>query len=150
MAKPGYTFSHWSGGSTSANAEITVNLTEALTLVPNFTDEVEERAIVINEINYNSSDDFDTEDWVELYNPNSGFKDLSNWVLKDNDDEHSFVFPEGTLISSGGILVLSRDLQAFQSYYPSMENVIGDFDFGLSVKATWCDYMIKMASFRIP
>jgi len=42
------------------------------------------------------------------------------------------VLPEGTLIAAEGYLVLSRDIDKFNSFYPDIENVIGNFDFGLS------------------
>ena len=47
--------------------------------------------LAINEINYKSSDDFDPGDWIEIYNPNESSINLSNWVLKDdNDSTHLF------------------------------------------------------------
>ena len=48
-------------------------------------------SIVINEINYNSNDDHESGDWVELYNPGQMEIDISNWVMKDDDDQHSFI-----------------------------------------------------------
>ena len=72
-------------------------------------------SIVINEINYHSADDLDTEDWVELYNPNDASVDLSGWYFQDDDDDHSFVLPGGTLIEPRGFLVLCRDGAALES-----------------------------------
>ena len=57
---------------------------------------------------------------------------MSNWELKDDDDSHSFIFPQGTVIPALGFLVLSRDMLNFSSYFPNVASVIGDFDFGLS------------------
>ena len=49
--------------------------------------------IVINEINYNSSDNFDSDDWVEIYNNSNDTIDIGSWLLKDEDDEHIFTVP---------------------------------------------------------
>ena len=86
-------------------------------------------SIVINEINYHSADDLDTGDWVELYNPNDASVDLSGWNFQDDDDDHSFVLPGGTLIGPRGFLVLCRDGAALESLLGV--SCVGDFDFGL-------------------
>ena len=86
-------------------------------------------SIVINEINYHSADDLDTGDWVELYNPNDASVDLSGWNFQDDDDDHSFVLPGGTLIEPRGFLVLCRDGAALESLLGV--SCVGDFDFGL-------------------
>ena len=52
-------------------------------------DESIDNALVINEINYNSSDDFNPEDWVELYNPTDNTINISNWKFKDENDDNS-------------------------------------------------------------
>jgi hypothetical protein len=40
-------------------------------------------------------------DWIELVNTGSAPVDLSNWVLKDNDDTHVFTIPAGTSLGAG-------------------------------------------------
>ena len=55
-----------------------------------------EKGVVINEINYNSSDNFDVGDWVEIYNSSDDAIDLSLWLLKDEEDEHIFTIPSNT------------------------------------------------------
>ncbi len=87
--------------------------------------------IVINEINYKSSSEFDPDDWVELFNTSTEPADLSGWVLKDDDDAHEFVIPEGTVVAGEGFLVVTRDLQRFGLHFPSVVNVTGNMDFGL-------------------
>ena len=42
--------------------------------------------MVINEINYNSSDDFNPGDWVELFNEGGLDLDMSGWVFKDDNE----------------------------------------------------------------
>ncbi|MFC2130184.1 CotH kinase family protein [Bacteroidota bacterium] len=88
--------------------------------------------IVINEINYNSSESHDTEDWIELYNPTSTNVDLSYWVFCDENDTHKFYFPEETQIKPFGFIILCRDLNKFLEYHPDEKVCLGDFDFGLS------------------
>ncbi len=39
--------------------------------------------IVINEINYKSSPEKDTKDWVELYNAGNSTVNLKNWIISD-------------------------------------------------------------------
>ncbi len=92
----------------------------------------ESNSIVINEINYNSSSEFDSGDWVELVNVSSNPFDLSNWIFKDENNENVFVIPNSTLLDEGAFLVLCNDTLAFSTQFPNVSNVIGQFDFGLS------------------
>jgi len=94
--------------------------------------------LVINEINYHAATDFNTEDWVEIHNPGNTSIDLTGWVFKDDDNAHSYVIPNGTVINAGGFLVLCRDLAAFSAQFPDVTNAIGDFSFGLSSSGDAC------------
>jgi len=88
--------------------------------------------VVINEINYNSADDFDAGDWVELYNNDVEDIDISGWVFKDENDDHIFTIPDNTILGQGQYLVLCNDSTLFVSCFPAVNNWVGDFDFGLS------------------
>ena len=88
--------------------------------------------IVINEINYNSADNHDSGDWVELYNPYDVMIDISQWQFKDEVNDHIFHIPDSTFLISGGFIVLCNDTNNFKNTYPSVNNFIGNFDFGLS------------------
>jgi CotH kinase protein/Lamin Tail Domain/Secretion system C-terminal sorting domain/Chitobiase/beta-hexosaminidase C-terminal domain/Right handed beta helix region len=88
--------------------------------------------LVISEINYNSNTSFNPKDWIELFNPNDMALDLSNWIFKDSNDEHRFIFPVGTIIGDGEYLVLSEDSTEFGSLFPGSFNLVGNFDFGLN------------------
>nr|NQU91980.1 CotH kinase family protein [Bacteroidota bacterium] len=88
--------------------------------------------VVLNEINYKSSPDFYTEDWVELYNVETFSADISGWIFKDEDNSHIFEFPYGTVIPSQGYLVLCSDCGLFSEKNPDIENYTGSFPFGLS------------------
>jgi len=87
---------------------------------------------VINEINYNSADNFDSNDWVEIYNPMDHSLDLSQWIFKDENDDHIFQLPHNTTLESNQYLVLCKDSEAFSELYPFVTNYVGDLGFGLS------------------
>ncbi len=87
--------------------------------------------IVINEINYNSSDDFNPEDWIELYNSSESPINIGTWKLKDEANDHVFTIPENTILSAGDFIVLCKDTAAFENLFPEVNNFIGDLGFGL-------------------
>ena len=90
---------------------------------------IEVEGLVINEINYRSSLSFNPGDWIELYNPKSIAIDLSNWQIRDDNNTHIFVVPEGTQIAANGFLVFVKDAAAFSSVFPNIP-YIGELDFG--------------------
>ncbi|MGB0770540.1 MAG: PEP/pyruvate-binding domain-containing protein [Flavobacteriaceae bacterium] len=85
--------------------------------------------VVINEINYNSSDAFNPSDWIELYNSEPTSIDLSNWQIKDDNDNHVFVIPEGTQIEGNDYLVIVKNEMNFVSVFPNIPYV-GELSFG--------------------
>jgi len=87
--------------------------------------------VVINEINYNSSDEFNPEDWIEIFYNGEGDLDFSGWLAKDERDTNIFVLPENIVLNSGDYLVLCRDTSQFKSFFPEVENFIGNLNFGL-------------------
>jgi len=131
IAESGSEFSHWSGDVNSTESEIEVNVTENFQIEAHFINS-SGLNLVINEINYKSSDDFDTGDWVELYNPNQYDIDISGWVLKDNNDLNEFIFSSGTSIGGDDYLVIVRNADDFTDFYPEINSIVGEFDFGLS------------------
>ena len=88
-------------------------------------------SVVINEINYNSDDDFETEDWVELYNPTDDIIDLGNWTFKDENDDHVFTIPEDVSLAPDQYIVLCENTDLFQTFFPEVDNFIGDLGYGL-------------------
>jgi hypothetical protein len=128
FAEPGYEFSHWSGDVFSTQKTINIYLSGSFEITPNFSSM--STSLVINEINYRSSDDFNADDWVELYNPMSFPVDVSNWQIKDSDDTHIFVIPEGTQIQDNSFLVVVKDESDFISVFPDIP-YIGELGFGL-------------------
>ncbi|GAA5147658.1 hypothetical protein GCM10025768_08180 [Microbacterium pseudoresistens] len=66
--------------------------------------------VVINEV---ESDGGSPDDWIELGNPMAETADVSGFVVKDEDDGHSYTIPAGTTIDPGGYLVIERDELGF-------------------------------------
>lgn len=132
-AKPnaGYIFSHWDGDINSTDNPIFITSSQNVNLIPvySFPDL---NQIVINEINYNSADSFNPDDWIELYNYSDHSIDLSGWVFMDEDPTPYFTIPENVIIPSDGYIILCRDTILFKSKFPDVENYFGDFGFGLS------------------
>ncbi len=89
--------------------------------------------VVINEINYNSADDeFDPDDWVELYNPTSETISIGLWEFKDENDDHVYTIDEDISLGADEYLVLCANSSTFADLFPNIENYIGDIGFGLS------------------
>jgi hypothetical protein len=132
IAYPGYEFEEWMEIDVE-NPNLEVWMTSDSTLTALFeVSEFEPEIVVINEINYNSPPWANAEDWIELTNPGNNTILLENWVFKDEDDTHTFVLPQGTVLDPGEFLIVCRDLSMFQLINPSVSNAIGSFDFGLS------------------
>ncbi len=91
---------------------------------------VEIESVIINEVNHKSSENFDSNDWIELYNPKPYEIDLSNWQIRDENNDNIFYIPESTIIDAEGFLVIVRDASAFSSFFPNIP-FIGELNFGL-------------------
>lgn len=129
---PSYVFVGWSDSSISQTDEVTITIHNDYSIHPIFGPNTQTEILVINEINYNSSPDFDPEDWIELYNPTERTAYLDGWHLKDDDIAHDFVFAGGITIAPHDFLVICRDTTTFQSLFPGVTDYIGNMDFGLS------------------
>ena len=128
IAELGYEFSHWSGDLYSTNQTINVSIDQAFEIIPNFTSLSTQ--LVINEINYRSSDTFNPDDWIEIYNPKAEPIDISNWELRDENDANVFIIPDGTQIQGNGFLVFVKDESDFVSMFPNIP-FIGELGYGL-------------------
>ena len=58
--------------------------------------------------------------------------DISQWVFKDENDDHIFTFADDLSLGSHEYLVLCENSTSFMQFFPEVENYIGDFGFGLS------------------
>ena len=136
--QPGFRFTGWSGNANSNSDPLIMDVSTNQQITANFEpDGSGLQYIVINEINYNSSNDFDTGDWIEIYNGDDSDRDITDWIFKDSDDDHQFIFPSNTTISAGGYLVVCRDVNAFSLLNPSVTDYLGDFNFGLSTSGEY-------------
>ncbi len=131
IALPGYQFSHWEGIGGS-DPERTVSLLNDLELTAVFIPlDPGDGALVINEINYHSSNDYDCGDWIELYNGTQQSVDLSGWIVSDGSDENQFMIPEFELPSNAYIIVCN-DSTAFRTVHGPSASLVGDLDFNFS------------------
>ena len=128
----GYEFSHWSGDLYSTNATIEIDLIGDFDVTPHFSTTNATLPVVINEINYKSNNAFNSDDWIELYNPNSTPLDVSNWQISDDNDVNLYSIPEGTQIQGNGFLIAVKDESDFSSVFPDVP-YIGELGFGLGV-----------------
>ncbi len=129
----GFEFSHWSRPIYSEESTLHLDLNKDITLTPHFkTTTKPTQQIVINEINYHSPDSLDAGDWIEIHNVSDIPVNMSNWVLKDDDDTHEFRFPEGFLFEEGGFKVIVRDSVAFSTVHPNINQYLGTVDYGFS------------------
>jgi hypothetical protein len=127
----GYKFDGWTGSFTSDALSLTLSISDATNLIASFSvDSSDANWIVINEINYNSSNLFDSGDWIELYNRSGQAIDISDWTFTDSADDHIFTFPDCTIIDADQYLILVEDDSAFISRFPAVTNYIGEMDFG--------------------
>jgi len=83
-----------------------------------------EYQVSLSEINYNSSTDDDSGDWIELHNTTSEAIDIGGWSIRDEND-NVYLIPAGTSLESDEYLVVARSSTAFASIYPVTENFIG-------------------------
>jgi hypothetical protein len=132
MSMPGYRFVRWEGTVSSTAPETTFVFTENARLTAVFeAAPLSTTAPVINEINYKSAELFDTEDWVELYNPSSVAVDLGGWQFA-GESSTTFRMPSGTVLQGKGYLVICRDTLKFKSLRPEVKGILGNAGFGLS------------------
>ncbi|MDP8241102.1 MAG: CotH kinase family protein [Candidatus Hatepunaea meridiana] len=127
-----YRFSRWSGSLNTSEQSVSVTLNGNERFIAIFEEiNYQDSGIVINEINYNSSPDFDTEDWIELHSI-SGNHDLDGYFLRDDDSTNQFIFPPGTLLREGEYLIVIRDSAAFTNFFPDVSNIVGNLSFSLN------------------
>ncbi len=129
----GFVFTGWLQYPDSGSV-MNVQVYEDFYLVAYFTPYLNNDTIdlVINEINYNSSDLFDTGDWVEIYNNGDHVVDLDGYYFTDEDPGHRYTFPAYSSIGPGEYILLVQDIVSFSGLFPNIENLYGSFNFGLN------------------
>ena len=130
----GYRFVRWEGLSQSSNADMYITLDDNSEIQAIFEpiESIQTSEVVINEIHYNAADHQDSDDWVELHNPNDYPVDLSYWFFSDSDDAHRYYFAPGSLLAEGGFRVLMRKPQDFAAVYPTVSVAEGPIGFGFA------------------
>ena len=132
--KKGFRFVRWEGSSTLTSDTLTITLNGIINL--NAVFEIDPGysipKIVFNEINYNSSLTFNPQDWIEFYNNSDTSVNISGWIFRDEEDIHSYVIPEGTILGAREYIVLCSDDTLFHPLFPDVQNYLGNFDFGIS------------------
>ncbi|HPR32949.1 MAG TPA: lamin tail domain-containing protein, partial [Prolixibacteraceae bacterium] len=89
------------------------------------------RSVVINEINYHSAPEYDTGDWIELYNSTESDIDLSGWLLFDENSGAQYTFPSITIINAHAYMVICQDTSKFQQCIADA-GCKGNFNFALN------------------
>ena len=130
IPKAGYEFVQWTGDVESTNS--TINVRAGDNIAATFAPSNSQNDVVINEIMYNTDEAQESDDWIELYNSGSTTANLAGWILKDEDDDHEFILPEGAVLEANGYVVLVKDLVQFQTVYPEIENIISEIGYGFS------------------
>jgi hypothetical protein len=135
IAKPkrGYRFVRWEGDIKSTQDTIRLTRNQSTSIKAVFEkDGTYADIVLINEVFYKNIDGETPQDWIELYNNSINAVDLSGWLLKDNDDNHQFYFPQGTIINANDYLAVCSNEALFSSFYHITKNTTGDLGFGLS------------------
>ncbi|MGE5295576.1 MAG: lamin tail domain-containing protein, partial [Solirubrobacterales bacterium] len=95
----------------------------------------QESLVVINEIHYNPDRNYESVEFVELYNPGPANVDFSGWRF---DEGISFTFAAGATLPAGGYVVVAQDpsqvLAKWSTMSPKLTSarVFGPFDGKLS------------------
>ncbi len=131
VPRPGYKFVRWEGSFESNSNTISITPEQELYVNPVFEINSLVPKIVINEINYNSHPNFDSGDWIELYNNENYEVELPGYYFMDSDNTHKFTLRGDLSIPSHGYFVLCQDTSEFNSVFGSVAGVYGNFDFGL-------------------
>jgi len=90
-------------------------------------------AIRINEINYHSSAEYDTGDWIELYNGGGVPVSLDGWSL--THEGGTFDFPDGVTLAGGVYLLLCEDTMRFRQQHAVQVRLLGHAVLQLSNKS---------------
>jgi hypothetical protein len=91
--------------------------------------------IMITEIDATQSEKDTFGDWVELYNISEQLIDVSNWILKDNKDNHHFELPEGTEIKPHTFLIITEDSATWRLKFKDEAKLVGNIPFGINKTA---------------
>ena len=81
-------------------------------------------SLVVNEIHYEPIDKTVPEEFIELYNPGAAPVDCSGWYFSEGI---TYEFPEGTVVASGGYLVVAEDPQTLAAIHGTAFTALGPY-----------------------
>jgi len=89
--------------------------------------------VVVNEIMYNPASPMSDNyyEYIELFNRGSSSFNISNWIVKDDNDFNTFVIPAGTNLGPGNYIVLGVNPDSIEAHY-GITDVLGPVDFNLN------------------
>ncbi len=135
IPNPGFTFDHWVSAiipTSDLNQRVNYNFSLDDTITAYFTGSTALPKLTISEINYHSSSELETFDWIELHNYGTFDLDISGWKIGDEQENHKFTLPSGTVIPANGYLVVPENEDEFREVFPNVSNVVGQLGFSLS------------------
>nr|WP_321408781.1 CotH kinase family protein [uncultured Carboxylicivirga sp.] len=133
IPNPGYRFVRWTGTYTSEYRRIAPKLSGNISLTAVFEAATDDDVnVVFNEVFYKSSETMKPGDWVELYNAGNTSVNLLNWTFSDTQKDSAMHINKSILLAPDEYIVLCKDLEKFKTTYPMVNNVVGEFEFGLS------------------
>lgn len=125
----GYKFTGWENEDLEKN--FTLNPDSAnFAFTANFEREYD-LPIVINEINFQSGQELNSGDWIELINISEEKINLKDWSFTDSQN-NSFKIHKDFEIKPNSCVVLCQDSLKFEKAFPQSKNFIGNFTFGLN------------------
>jgi hypothetical protein len=134
---PQWKFLHWRIGDSIISTDKNVIMlpdTVSMNIIAEFVQDSTTMGnaipIVINEIMYKAAESKDMKDWIELTNYGNESYNIGSWILRDNDNSHSFIIPPNTIINPQEYIIIAEDTTKFLEYYPRPTKIIGEFDFG--------------------
>jgi hypothetical protein len=89
-------------------------------------------SVRVNEINYHSAPNYDTGDWIEIYNAGDNAVSLMDWQVRDRFKK--FIIYDDILLNPGDYLVICQDTAKFRQFHPDIRNITGNLGYALGNK----------------
>lgn len=135
IANPGYSFDDWESSAITLaddkSPQFTLDIHRSNTFTAYFKGNSRPIKLAISELNYNSSDALDSDDWIELYNYDTQPLDISGWTFTDKKF-NPFTFPTGTILKPYERIVLVSNRAKFDAVHPALSAKVFDINFKFS------------------
>jgi parallel beta-helix repeat protein len=86
-------------------------------------------SIHINEINYHPAPNYDTGDWIEIYNSGDSPVGIMDWQIRNR--QHKFIIYDDIVLHPGHYLVFCQDTSAFRQFHTGIHNITGNLGYSL-------------------